>query len=231
MYPTRKQWLLSATSFAVVVLFSFSSNSGASKTDPRNPLLRNHTFIVFDVETTGLSPTSERIVELGAVKIENGIIVDEKSWLINPRKRISKSAQNVHGISYDMIKRKRIFKTQYPEIAAFMGDAILLAHNARFDRDFLYNEINNSGYPIPENPVVDTLRLFRNWYPKSGSHSLGSLADELHVSGGTLHRGLDDSVYAAEIFLIGMNQRGAPRSLKNLYKLGKLDVPKLIDHQ
>ncbi len=202
------------------LIVSSMSACAAARTGSNNPLLQNHTFVVFDVETTGLSPRYERIVELGAVKIENGIIVDEKSWLINPKKRISHGAQNVHGIDYDMIKKQQTFKTQYPEIRDFMGDSILLAHNARFDRDFLYNEVSNSGFDIPENKIIDTLRLFRAWYPDAPSHSLGSLVEQFQISGGSFHRGLDDSVYTAKIFLQGMESKKAPRKLSDLNDVG-----------
>lgn len=204
----------------ILLVLSSSSACATSKAGSSNPLIQNQTFVVFDVETTGLSPKYERIVELGAVKIKNGIIIEEKSWLINPKKRISAGAQNVHGIDYEMIKEQQTFKTQYPEIEAFIGDSILLAHNARFDRDFLYSEVGNSGYPLPENSIIDTLRLFRAWYPDAPSHSLGSLVKQFQISGGTFHRGLDDSVYTAKLFLLGMALDQAPRTLTDLNDLG-----------
>jgi DNA polymerase-3 subunit alpha (Gram-positive type) len=207
---------------ALALLGIFLLASTAPARTNLNPVLRDQVFVVFDVETTGLSPANERILELGAVKIRNGRITATAEWLINPRKRIHPGARRVHGITYSMIKNQRTFKHRYPEIQAFIGDAVLIAHNARFDRDFLYAEVERAGLPRPTNEILDSLRLFRAWYPDAPSHQLGVLTQFLNIRTGDFHRGLADSVYAAKIFQHGMAQPGAPQTLDALLEIGRL---------
>jgi DNA polymerase-3 subunit alpha (Gram-positive type) len=157
------------------------------------------TFVAFDTETTGFGSAKNRIVEIGAVKFRSGKVVAEKSWLINPERDIPYWAENVHGISAEMIKDSPTFAEMYPEFLEFIGNTVLLAHNAHFDVDFMASSIRRAGEPLPENPVLDSLRLFSTWYPDAPSHSLEPLSAYLELEGDTYHRATDDSRY---IFLI-----------------------------
>jgi DNA polymerase III epsilon subunit family exonuclease len=174
------------------------------------------TFVSFDVETTGLSPKTERIIEYGAIKFTTEQTKEEKSWLINPRRRITAGAKKVHGITHDMVKRERIFRTVYPEIMAFIDGSVLLAHNARFDISFFTEEIKRNNKTLPETMVIDTLPLFRKWFPDAPAHNLTVLADYLGVSGGEFHRGMSDAAYVVNIFQIGMQRPEAPKTLDEL---------------
>jgi len=174
------------------------------------------TFVSFDTETTGLNPATERILEYGAIRFDLQGVQEAKSWLINPRRRIQAGAKKVHGITHDMVKRERIFRTVYPEILAFVGDAVLLAHNARFDVNFFSAEIKRNGQPLPDLIVVDTLPLFRAWFPDAPAHNLSALSEYLGISGDGFHRGMSDAAYVVEIFLVGMKRPGAPATLGEL---------------
>ncbi len=189
------------------------------------------TFVSFDVETTGLSPATERIIEYGAIKFKSDATIEEKSWLINPRRRITLGARKVHGITHDMVKRERIFRTVYPEIMSFIDGTVLLAHNARFDINFFTAEMQRNDKPLPNAMIIDTLPLFRKWFPDAPAHNLTALADYLGVSGGEFHRGMSDAAYVVQIFQIGMKRPGAPETVEQLIKQAGgsyLFTPKLL---
>jgi len=183
---------------------------------PYDTPLSEITFVSFDVETTGLGPTTERILEFGAVKFRDGKIIEEKSWLINPQQRIHFAARRVHGISSKSLKDKKVFAEVYPEISEFIGDSILLAHNAAFDVNFYSAEIKRLEQPIPPNIAIDTLKLFRTWFPDAPGYNLANLADHLGVTGDGFHRGLADARYVVEIFFIGMKRPQYPETLGDL---------------
>ena len=180
--------------------------------------LSSVSFVAFDVETTGFSYKYQRIVELAAVKFRNGRIVSKRSWLINPKKRIGAGAQRVHGISYDMIKDSPTFAEIYPEFLKYVEGCVLMAHNARFDVNFMRAEIERINEPLPKNRVLDSLPLFRRWYPEAKKYSLASLAKYNRISGGTYHRALADSVYLAHIFKKGVKERPEVVELGDIYR-------------
>lgn len=179
--------------------------------------VKNVTFVAFDVETTGLSPYQERVIEIGAVKFRNGRIIEEKEWLIRPDKPIHWAAERTHRITMDMLKDSPEFREIYGEFMGFIDGAVLMAHNARFDVDFIREEILRNGLDLPDVPVVDSLRLFRKWFPTAPSHALEPLSEYLGVRGDLYHRALADSVYILDIMNIGLGVHGGDRTLKSLY--------------
>lgn len=174
------------------------------------------TIVVFDTETTGFSASKDRIVEIGAVKIRNGEIVEERNWLINPQRAIPARVSKVHGITDAMVKDKPGFAEAYPEFLAFVGDAVLVAHNARFDVDMIRGEVARANLEAPSNLVLDSLRLFRKWYPQAESHKLGFLADYLGLGAKGLHRGDVDSRYTALILFEGLKLHPTCNNLRKL---------------
>ena len=159
------------------------------------------TIIAFDTETTGLSPTRGHIVELGAVKFKDGTIIGATNWLINPGEPIPAAATAVHHITDDMVKDKPRFAEIYPEFKAFVGDGVLMAHNAPFDVRFMREEIKRiPGEPLPENKVLDSLRLFRHWMPGLESYQLADLARHVGLEEGQFHRATDDARFTVQIF-------------------------------
>ncbi|MDF7799216.1 3'-5' exonuclease [Pontiellaceae bacterium B1224] len=163
------------------------------------------TFVAFDVETTGFSPEEERVIEIGAVKYCDGEIVDSTHWLINPGCPILNS--EVHGISDEMIIGYPGFNDTYRAFSNFVGNAVLLAHNASFDVRFMTAEIERNGLkPLP-NPTINTLTLFRRWFPDAPSHKLGPLAEYLKIPVAVEHRAEDDSATLLKIFNLGLETR------------------------
>lgn len=176
----------------------------------------NLTFVVFDTETTGLSPGKDRIVEIGAIKIQNGQIVEERDWLINPGQPIPARATKVHGITTEMVKDKPSFAEVYPEFQAFVGDAILMAHNARFDVAMVKEEVERNELAHPGNVVIDSLKLFRTWYPEAENHKLAYLAEHVGITGDGFHRGDADSRFTALILFEGLKSHTNCTTLRKL---------------
>lgn len=192
--------------------------NSAVRIPPSNTRIENVTFVVFDTETTGFSPIRDRIVEIGAVKFRNGKVLGEKTWLINPQRSIPFFVQKVHGITPEMIKDKPTFKEAYPEFAEFIKGAVLIAHNAPFDVRFMAAEMERNGCEFPNNPTIDSLVLFRKWYPKLPSHNLSVVAEAAEVTGGTFHRAEADSLYVYFIFDKQMKKSDPAIKLKDVYQ-------------
>ena len=174
------------------------------------------TIVVFDTETTGLSPSKDRVVEIGAIKIRNGEIVEERDWLINPQQPIPPRVTKVHGISDKMVKDKPAFAAVYAEFQEFVGDAILVAHNARFDVDMMRSELTRADLEFPPNMVLDSLKLFRKWYPEATSHKLSFLASHVGIAGDGFHRGDADSRFTALILFDGFKRNPKCDTLRKL---------------
>jgi len=173
--------------------------------------------VVFDTETTGFSRTYDNIVEIGAVRIRNGEVLEEKSWLINPHRPIPRRASQVHGITTPMVKSAPSFAEVYPEFLDFIGDAVLVAHNARFDIEMVRAEAERNELAMPQNVVIDSLKLFRKWYPEAPSHQLSVLAEQVGVAGDGFHRGMADSRYAALILFSGLRDHPRCNNLRKLF--------------
>jgi DNA polymerase-3 subunit alpha (Gram-positive type) len=197
-------------------VFAEDSQNG-NRAPPVNTFVSNVTFVVFDTETTGFSPTMDRIVEVGAVKFRNGEVVEEISWLINPQRDIPYWATKVNGITDDMVKGKPSFKDIYPDFQKFINGSVLMAHNAKFDISFLKAEIKRAGCELPPNQVIDSLGLFRKWYPNSKSHSVEAVARHAEIKTDTLHRASADSMYVFLIFDKGVKERNDKFKLGDIY--------------
>lgn len=162
-----------------------------------NTRFENITFVVYDTETTGFSPAKDRVLEIGAIKIRDGVEIDRATWLINPQRYIPYYVQNVHNITPEMVKDCPTFAEVYPEFLDFIDGAVLIAHNAPFDNRFISAEAIRNNMPPPKNAVLDSLTLFRKWHPELKSHTVSSLIEYygLDMGGGALHRATDDSYF------------------------------------
>ena len=118
----------------------------------------------------------------------------------------------------DMVEDCPGFKEVYIEFAQFAAGAVLLAHNARFDTAFLTEETRRNQLPPPDNEILDTLALFRKWFPESPRYSLEGLIDHLQLDGGILHRALADAHYIVRILEAGLAERPRVTSLGALEK-------------
>lgn len=150
--------------------------------NPRGIRLNDAKFVVLDLETTGLSARYDRIIEFGAVCVEHGLVTSHLDILINPEMPIPKHIVEITKINDSMVKNKPTIKDALPKILEFLGDAILVTHNAEFDISFLQEALMNLGMEKLTNPIIDTLALSRYMFPESRNHRLGSLCRNLDVA-------------------------------------------------
>ncbi len=158
------------------------------------------TYVVFDIETTGLSPVNDEITEIGAVKIIDGQITETYSQLINPGRPIPQKIVQLTGITDEMVADKPSIDAVMPEFLAFCENSVVVAHNASFDTGFIRQKSGMLNLSF-QNKVMDTLRLSRELFPGQAKHSLGVVAERLGVSLENHHRAVDDATATAEIFL------------------------------
>lgn len=166
---------------------------------PRPDDLKSATYIVFDIETTGLSVTQNKIIEIAAVKMVEGKEVDRYATFVNPHVRIPYNIQQLTNINDDMVRDAPDVEPVLKKFVEFVGDAILVAHNARFDIDFVNAKLKELGLPPLNNPVLDTLELARMLFPTMKNHRLNTLAAKYKVSLENHHRAIDDTLALGEI--------------------------------
>lgn len=168
---------------------------------PRPGPLNEEEFIVFDIETTGFSPHNDDIIEIGAVKIKNGQVIDRFSTFVRPQKAIPSEVQKLTGIIPEMVADSETIDKILPVFMDFAGSATLVAHNAQFDTGFLRVKLKNLFGLTLENPILDTLTLSRALIPNLKTHKLKNLAKEFGVSLENHHRAVDDAEATGGIFL------------------------------
>ncbi len=157
-------------------------------------------FVVFDLETTGLSPQSERITEIGAVRFENGVIGESFNIFVNPEKHIPAEITTLTGITDEMVKDAPSEAEAVRQFLDFIGeDTVLVAHNAGFDTGFINAACERCGYEF-HNPYIDTLALSRAIYPELTHHKLDNLVKYLHLPDFEHHRAKDDALALAQVF-------------------------------
>ncbi len=149
------------------------------------------TYCVLDLETTGFSFRTEKITEVGIMKVKNGGVIDEFSCFVNPEKPIPPRVVEVTNITDDMVKDAETIDKVMPKILEFVGDSVLVAHNADFDIGFLKYNAKNLGLSL-ENTYLDTLRLAKDLFPDYKKYKLGKIAENLGIKVEVAHRALDD---------------------------------------
>ena len=157
-------------------------------------------FVVFDIETTGFSPVNNRIIEIGAVKVSGGEIVDRYSAFVNPDVPIPFEIQKLTGINDNMVIDAPMIDVILPEFLEFCGDAVLVAHNANFDMSFIKENAVRQGIKR-KFTYVDTVGIARVLLPHQAKHTLDAVAKTLGVSLENHHRAVDDAEATAEIFI------------------------------
>ena len=156
-------------------------------------------FIVFDLETTGLSPLNCKITEIGAVKIRGGEVLERYNTFVNPECPIPEEITRLTSITDEMVADARTIKEVLPEFFEFIGNRLLIAHNADFDTSFLRVAAQNLGLSF-ENAYLDTVALSRYLNPQLKSHKLNLLAEHYHLGDFHHHRACDDAEMLANIF-------------------------------
>lgn len=169
--------------------------------NPRNDDLKTTTYIVFDIETTGLSVTQNKIIEIAAVKMQEGKEIDRYTTFVNPHERIPYNIQQLTNINDEMVQDAPDVEPVLREFIEFAGDAVLVAHNARFDVGFVNAKLKELDIPEMKNPVLDTLELARMLFPTLKNHRLNTLAAKYKVSLENHHRAIDDTLALAGIMI------------------------------
>lgn len=179
----------------------------------------NDTYVVFDLETTGFSSIKDKIIEIGAVKVENGVITDKFSTFVNPKVPIPFEITNLTSITDDMVMEAPDIETILPQFLEFVGDAVLVAHNASFDVSFIEQNCRYQDI-TPDFTSVDTVAMARILLPTLSKFKLNVVANALHISLENHHRAVDDAGATAEIFVKFVEMLRA-RNIKTLTKLNQ----------
>ena len=179
----------------------------------------NSTFVVFDIETTGFSPLKNKIIEIGAVKIQENKIVDRFSTFVNPQIPIPFEIEKLTGIDDSMVVGKPEIQEVLPQFVEFCKDSVLVAHNAGFDMSFILH--NCKELDIDFNPTyLDTVGLARVLLPKLGRFKLDTVAKELGITLENHHRAVDDAEATAHIF-IKLNEKLEANEIFTLDQIGE----------
>lgn len=187
----------------------------------KNQML-NGTFVVFDLETTGFSPVSNRIIEIGAVRVVDGVIRERFSSFVNPQVPIPFRIEELTGINDNMVLDAPPIEDVLPQFLEFCQDAVMVAHNASFDMSFIEENCRRMGIE-KEYTSVDTVALARVLMPQLNRYKLDTVAKALHISLANHHRAVDDAGCTAEIFvkfIEMLNERGLS-DLDGVNSIGK----------
>ena len=171
------------------------------------------TYCVLDLETTGFSFRTEKITEIGIMKIKNGEVLDKFSCFVNPEKPIPQRVVEVTNITDDMVKDAETIDKVFPKMMDFIGDSVLVAHNADFDIGFLKYNASQLGYNL-DNTYLDTLRLAKELFPDYKKYKLGIIAENLGIKVEVAHRALDDVDTTVKVFNVMTNmlkEKGATK--------------------
>ncbi|ARD49330.1 PolC-type DNA polymerase III [Sporosarcina sp. P33] len=169
--------------------------------EEQHRLLETDTYVVFDVETTGLSAVYDTIIELAAVRVKDGEIIDRFERFANPHHPLSSVTTNLTGITDDMVENAPEVEEVMAEFIDFIGDAVLIAHNASFDMGFFYASCKRAKIETIAYPVIDTLELSRFLYPELRNHRLNTLAKKFDIELTQHHRAIYDTEATAHLFL------------------------------
>lgn len=157
-------------------------------------------FVVFDLETTGLDSKVDEIIEIGALKIVDNKIVDTFQELIRPKSTISAFITNLTGITNEMVKESSSIEEVLPRFLEFVGDFVLVGHNVNFDISFIYDASMRISHQPFSNDYIDTLRLSRKLLNNLYRHKLGEIANYYGIDTTGSHRSLKDVEMTLAIF-------------------------------
>ena len=186
-------------------------------------LLKSSTFIIFDLETTGLSKEFDRIIEFGAIKLSQGMIIDRMQMFVNPKRELSAFTTKLTSITQDMVNHADTEEECISKWKDFIGDGVLVAHNASFDSGFINQALIRHGYQALNNPVIDTLDLAKAMIESKRSYRLGAIAKHYKLSydDGVAHRADYDAEVLLGIFQKWINSDELREcNLLELYQIG-----------
>ncbi len=159
------------------------------------------TFVVVDVETTGLSPRDGGITEIAMIKVRNGMLWDEYTTLVNPLMPIPDEVTALTGIDDGMVAGAPTAEDVAPAISEFLGSGVFTAHNAPFDLGFVNSTLAKGKIERIQNPVLCTCKLARRLLPNLYSKSLGPVAKQLGIRNSHRHRAAGDAYATAQVLI------------------------------
>jgi DNA polymerase-3 subunit epsilon len=159
-------------------------------------------YTVFDTETTGLDPAVDQIIQIGAARLVNGKLLRQEGFeqLVDPQRSLPQAGIAIHGIQPEMVRGQPTIDRVLPAFHTFVGDTVLVAHNAAFDMRFLQLAEGRSGV-VFDQPVLDTLLLSAVVHPNQDSHRLEAIAERFGITVIGRHTALGDAIVTAEVFL------------------------------
>lgn len=163
---------------------------------------KSNIFVAIDVETTGLSPIANELIEVSAIKYNGKEKLDTFTTLIKPKARIPYYITNITGITNDMVKNSPYVEEIMPELIQFIGENPIVAHNANFDYKFIQNYSNNA---FSKNKLIDTVQIGRRLYPNLPNHKLGTIAKHIGITEDGFHRAEFDCECCARIYMEYIN--------------------------
>ena len=175
------------------------------------------TYCVLDLETTGFSAKTEKITEIGVMKVKNKEIIDKFSCFVNPERPIPPRVVQVTNITDDMVKDAETIDKVFPKLLEFLGDSVLVAHNAEFDIGFLKQNAKVLGYDF-NYTYIDTLKLARDLFPDFKKYNLGKIAEKLKIKVEVAHRALDDVDTTVKVFniMLDMLKERQAKTIKDI---------------
>ena len=205
----------------------------------KNPVVENAkgqdldtTYCVLDLETTGFSATTEKITEVGIMKLKDGEVIDEFSCFVNPEKHIPERVSEVTNITDDMVKDAETIDKVFPKILEFIEGSVIVAHNAGFDVGFLKQNAKNLGYEF-DYTYLDTLSLAKDLFPEYKKYKLGKIAENLGIKVEVAHRALDDvdtTVKVFKVMLEMLKKRGA-KKIADIDKVSRTEEAKKEEYK
>lgn len=160
-----------------------------------------NSYVSLDIETTGLNPMRDKVIEVGAIKVINGEIVDTFSTLINPLVPIPYNITRITGLYDEDVNGEPVFNEIASDLYNFINGFIILGQNIKFDLSFLFEAFKEVGIEI-NNDYVDLLRISRKKSPNLSNHKLGTVANHLNVSYLGAHRAINDAIITYKCYEI-----------------------------
>ena len=199
--------------------------------NPNDMLLTNQEFVVFDTETTGFNPTNgDQMIEIGAVKIKDGVITDSFDELISPEKELPAKITELTGITKEMLEGKDTEEAVTKRFMEFAGNCPMVAHNASFDLSFIESALKKYNLGEFKNPLLDTMEISRILSPDEKKHSLSALVKRYNVEfdESSHHRADYDAKGTALVFdkMVKLLKRMDINSIRDLQE--KVDISEIL---
>lgn len=158
-------------------------------------------YVVLDIETTGLDPSFDEIIELSAIRVIDNIQADSFSSLVKPMNPISNFIKDLTGITNDMVSKAPNIEDILPQFYKFIGEDVVVGHNVNFDINFIYDNLMNCSNKAFDNEFIDLLRISRKLLPELKNHKLKTLSENFKIDTVGAHRGIKDCTMTNECFL------------------------------